>query len=214
MKQLNYTKISSYAAWGFIILLVLLHFLKSEVDPSWQPISEYALGNWGWLMNIAFLFLGISMLFLGSTVYNKIKSVGGRIGGILLILASVGNFLAVFFNTDPAGTLPEEMTTSGKIHSGSAGLLGLMILATIVVLWQFYKQSELRQYRTHMLIMTIIVWVFELVMISSMGMYLSQTNGLISPDTPIGWQGRMVIIACAAWLIICAKRIELGFRKA
>ena len=43
------------AGLGFALLLVLLHVLRPDLDPSWRFISEYAIGNFGYLMIIAFL---------------------------------------------------------------------------------------------------------------------------------------------------------------
>lgn len=39
-------------------LVVLLHFLESEFDPSWRVLSEYSLGRYGVLMRAAFLAWG------------------------------------------------------------------------------------------------------------------------------------------------------------
>lgn len=38
----------------FLAILFLLHFLEPEFDPSWQMISEYQLGRYGWTMSLAF----------------------------------------------------------------------------------------------------------------------------------------------------------------
>jgi hypothetical protein len=37
------------------VLLLGMHVLKPEIAPSWRFISEYALGDFGWLMHLAFL---------------------------------------------------------------------------------------------------------------------------------------------------------------
>jgi hypothetical protein len=38
------------------------HFLKPEFDPSWRMVSEYAIGRWGWVMQLAFFSLTIATL--------------------------------------------------------------------------------------------------------------------------------------------------------
>jgi len=48
----------------FLFLLLLLHFLKREFDPSWRMISEYEIGHFGWLMRLAFFCWGASVLLL------------------------------------------------------------------------------------------------------------------------------------------------------
>ena len=43
-----------------VVLLAALHFIKPELDPSWHFISEYAIGDYGWMMVVAFLSLALS----------------------------------------------------------------------------------------------------------------------------------------------------------
>lgn len=205
MNKLTVTKIS---AIGFVVLLVILHFINTSVNPIWQPISEYALGNTGWLMQIVFFLLGISFLTLGLYLIKYLPKIGSKIGGVLLVIASLGNFLAGIFNTDPVDTLPEYMTMSGQIHNAAAGLLGFMILATVFITYQFRKQEQLKPFRKNMFVFTIILWGLEVALIIVMGVYLSETNGMITPETPIGWLGRIVIVFCAIWVWSCAHYLQ------
>ncbi|MFB3764984.1 MAG: DUF998 domain-containing protein [Methanotrichaceae archaeon] len=58
----------------FLILLIALHFIEPEFDPSRQLISEYELGNYGWLMSLAFISLGIAVrAMLRATWYSIIS---------------------------------------------------------------------------------------------------------------------------------------------
>ncbi|ANW95794.1 hypothetical protein AXE80_05640 [Wenyingzhuangia fucanilytica] len=205
MNKLTVTKIS---AIGFVVLLVILHFINTSVNPIWQPISEYALGNTGWLMQIVFFLLGISFLTLGLYLIKYLPKIGSKIGGVLLVIASLGNFLAGIFNTDPVDTLPEYMTMSGQIHNAAAGLLGFMILATVFITYQFRKQEQLKPFRKNMFVFTIILWGLEVALIIVMGVYLSETDGMITPETPIGWLGRIVIVFCAIWVWSCAHYLQ------
>jgi len=210
---MNKLRISKISAIGFIILLVFLHIIDTSVNPIWQPISEYGLGNAGWLMKVTFFSLGISFLFLGIYLIKKLSNIGSKVGGVLLILASLGNFLAGVFNTDPVSTLPDQMTISGQIHNAAAGLLGFMILATVFITFQFRKQEQLKPYKKNILLLTIILWVLEFSLIATMGIYLSETNGMITQETPIGWLGRIVIVFCAIWIWACAHYLQKSNSK-
>ena len=46
----------------FAALVVVLHVVEDEFEPSSRFISEYVLGDWGWLMNLAFIALGGAFL--------------------------------------------------------------------------------------------------------------------------------------------------------
>ncbi|MCX2763645.1 DUF998 domain-containing protein [Aquimarina muelleri] len=205
---MNKLTISKIGAIGFFVLLVLLHFINTSVNPIWQPISEYALGTAGWLMKIAFILLGISFLSLGLYLIKKLPNTGSKIGGVLLIIASIGNFLAGIFNTDPVSNLPENMTINGQIHNAAAGLLAFMILATLFITFQFRKQEKLKTYKKSITLLTSILWGLEIILIAVMGIYLSETNGMITPETPIGWLGRIVIVFCAIWIWFSANYLQ------
>ena len=53
----------------FIVVLIALHFLEPEYDPSWHFISEYELGNFGWIMMVAFIMWGVSCAALGIALW-------------------------------------------------------------------------------------------------------------------------------------------------
>ena len=42
------------AAVAVILLLASLHVLSPEFDPCWRVVSEYANGNYGWVMSLMF----------------------------------------------------------------------------------------------------------------------------------------------------------------
>lgn len=210
---MNTLKISKISAIGFIAILVLHHVINPDINPRWQPISMYALGHLGWLMNIAFCLLGVAFLTLGTYIFKNIKTVGAKIGGGLMTLAAVGNFLAGIFNTDPIDTLPEQMTTSGSIHTGAAGLLGFFIIATVFIGFQFAKQETLKPFKFRVIAITALVLIAEILLIVAMGIYLAETNGMLTPETPVGDLGRVVIFACAVWVILTSSALEKAHRQ-
>jgi Protein of unknown function (DUF998) len=54
-------RLSFAGAATFALLLAALHFIKPELNPSWHFISEYAIGEYGWIMVLAFLSLALTM---------------------------------------------------------------------------------------------------------------------------------------------------------
>lgn len=201
MKLLN---VSRYSSIGFVALLALLHIVEPNVNPTWQPISEYALGKMGWLMNIALFLLGVAFLTLGYYTLKNIPRLGSKIGGWLLIVSSVGTFIAAICNADPADTPPEQMTISGQIHDSAAATLGFMVLSTLFIMYQFYKQEALKEFKVRLFVATALLWLLEISLVIAMGIFLSKTNGMLTPETPIGWLGRAVSVCCAVWVCICA----------
>ena len=53
-------------------LIVLLHVLEPEFDPSWRMLSEYSLGRYGALMRVAFLAIGTSVIAIAVALWRVI----------------------------------------------------------------------------------------------------------------------------------------------
>jgi len=66
-------QISFLSATSFLVLLAALHFIKPEIDPSWRFISVYEIGNYGWIMSIAFLSSAFSNISLFISIRSQIK---------------------------------------------------------------------------------------------------------------------------------------------
>jgi len=43
-----------------LLFLASLHVLSPEFDPSWRIVSEYALGNFGWVLSLMFVSWAVS----------------------------------------------------------------------------------------------------------------------------------------------------------
>src|SRR5215813_11922894 len=117
-------------ALAFSILLVLLHFLKPENDPSWRMISEYEIGRYGWLMRLAFFCWSIGFLGLAVALWQQASMLAE---GLLAIVA-IGLVGAGIFAADPITTLRDAQTRAGKLHAlfGAITVLGIPITATVV----------------------------------------------------------------------------------
>jgi hypothetical protein len=73
-------RLSFVAAATFVVLLAALHFIKPGLDPSWHFISEYAIGDYGWIMVLAFLSLASSYVSLFLALRSQLQTIAGRIG--------------------------------------------------------------------------------------------------------------------------------------
>ena len=74
---MNAARVCSAGVLTFLVLLALLHFLKPELDPSWRMISEYEIGEYGWVMTLAFLALSVSYAALFAALLPR---GGGKFG--------------------------------------------------------------------------------------------------------------------------------------
>jgi hypothetical protein len=100
----------------FALLLLGLHLVEPEFDPTWRFVSEYALGRAGWMMTVAFISLAISLLAAALALVRHVRTIFGYVGLAILALAACGFLLAAAFQTDPITTAPDAYTFSGRMH--------------------------------------------------------------------------------------------------
>ena len=72
--------ISLIAVTSFVLLLTILHFIEPEFEPTKHLISEYELGQFGWLMFLAFFSLAIGVFSTVLSTWSYIKTKGSFIG--------------------------------------------------------------------------------------------------------------------------------------
>ena len=122
-----------------ITLVALLHVLEPEVNDS-DAVSEYALGDFGWLMNVAFFSGAAGIGALAFVLHRSLtRSRAAVVGIVLLLLAAVAWVFLGAGNIDPEGA---DSTTHGLIH-GIGFLLGLPTrLAAPLVLAAAFRRDD------------------------------------------------------------------------
>jgi hypothetical protein len=122
-----------------VALVALLHVLESEFNDS-DAVSEYALGDFGWLMNVAFFSGAVGIGALAFVLHRSLARSKTAVAGVILLsIAAVAWILLGAGNIDPEGA---DMTTHGLIH-GIGFFLGLPTrLAAPLVLAAAFRRDE------------------------------------------------------------------------
>jgi hypothetical protein len=119
-------------------------------DPPWP--SSAALGDWGFLLVLGFLLLGLSVLALAVALFRLLLA-RRKSGPILLGLVGAGLGLAAF-RTDygsAGGGGPE--TWNGTIHAvGLTIFVPVVVLSMLVLAAQFRREEQWRPLSRHSLI--------------------------------------------------------------
>ena len=113
---------------GFAVLVIILHFLRPEMNPIRIAISDYAIGPYGFLMTLAFLLRGLGVASLVAGIASSTGILRSRAGLVLLSLITVGSFLVAIFPAD------RQNLTALVIHSLSA-LLNFICLGIAALVW-------------------------------------------------------------------------------
>ena len=80
----------------FLALLATLHVLEPEFN-SGHVISEYQLGDYGFLMSLAFCILGVSALLLAVSLGPRLRTRGARVGWWWLLVIGAAFFIGGVF---------------------------------------------------------------------------------------------------------------------
>ena len=199
--------LSFAGAATFVVLLAALHFIKPELDPSWHFISEYAIGDYGWIMVFAFLSLALSYVSLFVAIRSQLRTIVGRIGLVLLLVSALGLTIAAIFTTDPISVSEDAVTTEGTLHN-LGGTLGIaMPFAAGLIGWKLARSPAWSSAKRSLLWATGLVLVAFVVSFFSLGVMVSQSGGKFGPDVLVGWPNRFEMLAYSVWLMTVAWQV-------
>jgi hypothetical protein len=179
----------------FVVLLAALHFL-SDSDPIQRPTSEYAVGQFGYLMTSAFIVLSVATWALVIGLRRDLaKPAQSRVGLVFLGVFGIGLLVAATFPIDLEGA---PQTLAGTIHRINGPLTFLSLVVGINLVSRKLKQDE-RWHPTHR-----IASVLALVMIPE---FLA--GGLAAArETGAGAAQRILVATFATWFLVIAIRLR------
>ena len=187
-----------------VVLLAALHFIEGELDPSWHFISEYAIGDYGWMMVVAFLSLALSYVSLFVAIRSQLRTIVGRIGLALLLVSALGLTIAAIFTTDPITVSEDALTTEGTLHN-LGGTLGMaMPFAAGLIGWRLARIPAWSSAKGSLLWATGLALVAFVVSFVSIGVMVSQSGGKFGPEVLVGWPNRFEVLAYSVWLMTVA----------
>lgn len=180
---------------AFLVLLAALHVLAPEYDPAQRMISEYEVGTYGVLMQLAFVSLGVAMLALRTLLrqYMTRASLGLAVMGVALFGAAV-------FKTDVL-TQPPSHSLAHGIHQmcGTVVILGFPVLATLLAR-RLVRHAHWASARGLLYSLTTLLWAGQLAFFTAV-----KVSGR-PPIGAVGWPNRLMMVAYCAWIIAVARR--------
>src|SRR5688500_3455368 len=199
-------RLSFAGAATFALLLAALHFIKPELDPSWHFISEYAIGEYGWIMVLAFLSLALSYVSLFSALRSQLQTIAGRIGLALLLVSALRLTIAAIVTTDPITVSENAVTTEGTLHN-FGGTLGIaMPFAAALIGWILACDPAWSSATRPLFWATGLALVAFLASLVSLGVMVSRSGGEFGPDVLVGWPNRIEIVIYSVWLMVVARQ--------
>ena len=193
----------SLAAGGlFTGLLAALHLVKPELEPTWRFVSEYALGRAGWMMTCAFISLATSLLGAVVATWRHVRTVVGRIGLVIIVVAAAGLLLAAGFETDPINTTVDAYTQAGRVHLLGASLdyspIGMLLTG-----WALSRTPRWRSLRRPLMITAGISFALMVGFTATL-----PRDGQFGPDTYTGLMGRFLLLSYLGWIVVVGRAVR------
>jgi hypothetical protein len=197
---------TSFCAAAFSLTLILLmHLLAPEYDPSWRLISEYANGPFGWVMFVGFEAMALSSASLAYALRNEAQTIPAKVGLVLLWISAVGCAVAGIFPMDPLSPMPAQPSINGNIH-GFASMVGIPTLpiGAMLVTYGVTKGADWQSSQQRLRLSANLTWLSLAAMFVLMSMWMSASGGKFGPDVQIGWLNRLVVLAYLSWTMLVA----------
>jgi hypothetical membrane protein len=195
------------ASVAAIALLLSLHVLSPEFSPAWRMISEYANGQYGWVLSLMFVAYGLGSLALAFAIRSQATTRRGRFGLVMLTLSGIGQVSAAQFDLNQA-----------DLHD-LAGALGILCLplAAMLISPTLAGTPRWEAARKPLLITANLTWVSVVLWVGTFGLmiatFLQALGGLPTSapaDLPpgvialVGWTNRLVVVSAWTWVATVA----------
>jgi len=207
--------LATFAAYGalltgiiFFILLLLLHGIEPEFDPSWRFISEYMLGQYGWMMHLSFFSLAASQFLCLLSIIRKLRVWYGYIGIVISVISGVGITIAAVFTTDPITVGYQSQSLSGSMHVFGASL-DYTPVATVLLSLSLLRDVAWKKIQVRL----IAAAVFSILCMVAFILLLPQ-NGIFGPGVLAGLVGRILVLSYVIWTSIVALHVISTSRRA
>lgn len=195
------------ASVAAFVLLLSLHVLSPEFSPAWRMISEYANGEYGWVLSLMFVAYGLGSVALAVAIRAQLSTRQGRLGLVLLTLSGIGQASAAQFDLNQAA-----------LHD-LAGALGILCLplAAMLISPTLAGTPRWAAARKPLLITANLTWVSVVIWVGTFALMIAtflQALGAL-PTTPpenlpagvialVGWTNRLVVISAWTWVATVA----------
>ncbi len=194
------------ASVAVLLSLASLHVLSPEFDPSWRMVSEYANGQYGWVLSLMFTSWAVSTWALAYTIWAQVKTTGGKIGLVFLVAAGAGEAMASVFDINHG------------LH-GLAGIIGIgsLPIAAMLISVSLGRTQAWSVAKKALLWTANLTWMSVILLTASFAILITtyiQAGGEMTAEAPtvlpagvialVGWANRLLIVVYSVWVMTVA----------
>lgn len=181
-------------SWALRIRRYPLHLLDSGPAILDNYISDYALGDYGWLSRVADVAMAVGLVGIAFGLREALGG-GKRVTAswVPVLMAGIGFVISGVFNTDPADAI--ERTTSGALHD-LGGYVSIMSLFVAAWLLRGVMKRDNRLQKG----VRVQTW-FTVLMTGALA-------AVLTFESLVGLTQRVFVVVVATWLIFVAAKLR------
>jgi hypothetical protein len=196
LSVIDIAAVTALVAGGVTVaLVVILHVLEPEYDPSWRMISEYSVGRYGWVMRLAFVAMAISPAAMCVALWPF-----GGAWTVGLAVVALGALGAAFIDADPIMTPRSEATPLGSAHT----VLGGVLLAGFPPATLLAGVGVATALGWVLAIASVVPWAGLVWFLLAAAPAHGQGG---SPEIRIGWPDRFCLVVYLGWVVVAALSV-------
>ena len=206
--MIDFSVASILFAVAFLLILIVLHFLKPEFAPSWRMISEYAIGKHGWLMRVAFVSWSLSVACMLVVLWPILNSGNEFVGRIWFITIAVSLIGASIFRTNPITDPNATVSHTIHLYCGTIVIVTFPIAATILNNFLYVVQGIKNP--LYLEFGTILCW-FGLASFIGTIVIARIRNPKVGDDGTklyMGWPNRFLVLTYLVWNITAVASVS------
>ena len=196
------------AAAATLLLLASLHVLSPEFDPSFRMVSEYALGQYGWVLSLMFLAWGISAWAVVVALWSQVNTFAGKVGLWFLVIAGLGEALASVFDI----THDTGYSIAGVLGMGGFPIAAVVLSVSLGRTQPWHGTKSLLLWLANLNWISVVLLVATLVLMTvqvaqAYGGHLPQQAPAHLPEGVLGldgWADRLIVLSNCLWVGVAA----------
>ncbi len=189
-----------------LLFFVSLHILSPEFDLSWRMVSEYAGGNYSWVLSLMFVSWALGTWALAFAIRSQVRTRAAKIGYVLLIITGIGELLASMFDiTSPVHALTDV------IGAGFLPIAAILISVSLGRMQAWFAARKLLLWTASLTLLSVVLLIVTLIIEAVtyqnvVGSLPSQVPKSLPPGVigVSGWANRFLVVTYCAWIILVA----------
>ncbi len=170
-------------------------------------VSEYANGQYGWVLSLMFFFWGLSSWALAYALWSQAQTTAGKVGLAFLVAAGIGEAMASVFDVNHS------------LH-GLSALIGIpsLSIAAMLISVSLSRTQAWSRVKKSLLWTANLTWISVVLLIVSfivMIVTYTQSGGdMNTTEVPtslpegvialVGWANRFLIVVYCIWVMTVA----------